>query len=137
MERERSRRRFSIIVVAEGASESGGSPSFVGDSGRYGGIADRLAAQIQDATGKETRTLTLGHIQRGGSPVPSDRNLALRFGAAAVHAVERGNFGSMVALQGKSVRSVPLGDAVNDIKRVPIDGEVVLTARRLGVSFGD
>src|ERR1044072_9013985 len=59
MERERSRRRFSIIVVAEGASESGGSPSFVGDSGRYGGIADRLAAQIQEATGKETRTLTL------------------------------------------------------------------------------
>jgi len=137
MERERSRRRFSIIVVAEGASESGGSPSYVGDSGRYGGIADRLAAQIQDATGKETRTLTLGHIQRGGSPVPYDRNLALRFGAAAVFAVERGNFGSMVALQGKSVRSVPLGDAVNDIKRVPIDGEVVLTARRLGVSFGD
>jgi 6-phosphofructokinase 1 len=69
--------------------------------------------------------------------VPYDRNLALRFGAAAVHAVERGNFGSMVALQGKAVRSVPLGDAVNDIKRVPIDGEVVHTARRLGVSFGD
>jgi phosphofructokinase-like protein len=136
-ERERARRRFSIIVVAEGASAAGGVPSYVGQTGRYGGIAERLADEITHATGKETRTLTLGHIQRGGSPVPFDRNLALRFGAAAVRAVERGNFGSMVALQGKSVRSVPLGDAVNDIKRVPVDGEVVHTARALGVSFGD
>lgn len=136
-EREASRRRFSIIVVAEGARASGGSPSYVGETGRYGGIADRLAAEIEAATGKETRTLTLGHIQRGGSPVPYDRNLALRFGAAAVHAVERGNFGCMVGLHGKTVRSVPLGDAVNEVKRVPADGEVVRTARRLGVSFGD
>jgi phosphofructokinase-like protein len=135
--REANRRRFSIIVIAEGAREAGGAPSFVEGTGRYGGIADRLAAELEVATGKETRTLTLGHIQRGGSPVPYDRNLALRFGAAAVVAVERGNFGSMVALQGKSVRSVPLGDAVNDIKRVPVDGEVVRTARRLGVSLGD
>jgi ATP-dependent phosphofructokinase / diphosphate-dependent phosphofructokinase len=136
-ERERARRRFSIIVVAEGASPAGGHPSFVDGSGRYGGIADRLAVKIEEATGKDTRTLTLGHIQRGGSPVPYDRNLALRFGAAAVHAVEHGHFGCMVALQGKSVRSVPLGEAVTDIKRVPVDGEVVRTARRLGVSFGD
>ncbi|HEU0053266.1 MAG TPA: ATP-dependent 6-phosphofructokinase, partial [Longimicrobium sp.] len=136
-ERERSRRRFSIIVVAEGARAAGGSPSYVDGTQRYGGIADRLAAEIAEATGKETRTLTLGHIQRGGSPVPYDRNLALRFGAAAVHAVERGNFGCMVGLQGKAVKSVPLGEAITDIKRVPADGEVVRTARRLGVSFGD
>jgi phosphofructokinase-like protein len=136
-ERDRARRRFSIIVVAEGASVAGGAPSFVQGTGRYGGIADRLAEEIAAATGKETRTLTLGHIQRGGSPVPFDRNLALRFGAAAVHAIERGNFGCMVALQGKSVRSVPLGDAVTDTKRVDPQGEVVRTARRLGVSFGD
>ena len=136
-EREANRRRFSIIVVAEGARAAGGSPSYVEGTGRYGGIADRLAAEIEAATGKETRTLTLGHIQRGGSPVPYDRNLALRFGAAAVHAVERGNYGCMVALQGKSVRSVPLGEAVTDIKRVDPLGEVVRTARRLGVSFGD
>jgi phosphofructokinase-like protein len=136
-EREASRRRFSIIVVAEGAVAAGGSPSYVDGTRRYGGVADRLAAEIALATGKETRTLTLGHIQRGGSPVPYDRNLALRFGAAAVHAVARGNFGCMVGLQGKSVRSVPLGDAITDIKRVPTDGEVVRTARSLGVSFGD
>jgi len=136
-EREASRRRFSIIVVAEGARAAGGSPSYVDGTLRYGGIGDRLAAEIEQATGKETRPLTLGHIQRGGTPVPYDRNLALRFGAAAVHAVERGNFGCMVGLQGKSVRSVPLGDALNEIKRVPVEGEVVRTARRLGVSFGD
>jgi ATP-dependent phosphofructokinase / diphosphate-dependent phosphofructokinase len=136
-ERERARRRFSIIVVAEGARAAGGEPSYADDTGRYGGIGDRLAAEIEQRSGKETRTLTLGHIQRGGSPVPYDRNLALRFGAAAVHAVERGNFGCMVALQGKDVRSVPLGEAITNIKKVPVDCEVVRTARRLGVSFGD
>jgi 6-phosphofructokinase 1 len=136
-ERERARRRFSIVVVAEGARPAGGTPSYVEGTGRYGGIGDLLALEIEQATGKEARCLTLGHIQRGGSPVPYDRNLALRFGAAAVHAVELGNFGCMVGLQGKSVRSVPLGDAINAIKRVPVDGEVVRTARRLGVSFGD
>jgi phosphofructokinase-like protein len=136
-ERERTRRRFSIIVVAEGASAAGGSPSYLHGTARYGGIAESLAAEIEDASGKETRTLTLGHIQRGGSPVPFDRNLALRFGAAAVHGIERGNFGCMVALQGKAVKSVPLGEAITDIKRVPVDGEVVRTARRLGVCLGD
>jgi 6-phosphofructokinase 1 len=136
-DRERARRRFSIVVIAEGARAAGGAPSYVEGTGRYGGIADLLAAEIEAATGKDTRTLVLGHIQRGGSPVPYDRNLALRFGAAAVHAVERGNFGCMVGLQGNRVRSVPLGEAITDIKRVPMDSEVVRTARRLGVSFGD
>jgi 6-phosphofructokinase 1 len=136
-ERERARRRFSIVVIAEGARAEGGTPSSVEGTGRYGGIADRLAAEIEEATGKDTRPMVLGHIQRGGSPVPYDRNLALRVGAAAVHAVERGNFGCMVGLQGQTVRSVPLGEAITDIKRVPVAGEVVRTARRLGVSFGD
>jgi len=135
--REKARRRFTIIVVAEGARAAGGEPSYADATGRYGGICDLLAAEIEQRSGKETRTLTLGHIQRGGSPVPYDRNLALRFGAAAVHAVERGNFGCMVALQGNEVRSVPLGEAVTQIKKVPVDGELVRTARRLGVSFGD
>jgi phosphofructokinase-like protein len=136
-ERERAGRRFSIVVVAEGAHPRGGAPSFVGQTRRYGGIAERLAAEIEQASGKETRTLTLGHIQRGGSPNAYDRNLALRFGAAAVRAVEKGNFGSMVALQGKTVASVPLGDVVGEAKRVSAGGDLVTTARRLGISFGD
>jgi 6-phosphofructokinase 1 len=136
-EREANGRRFSIIVVAEGAAPEGGEPSYIEGSRRYGGIADQLAQQIEEQTGKETRSLVLGHIQRGGSPNPYDRNLALRFGAAAVRCVERGNYGSMVALQGKAIRAVPIGDAVQETKRVPVNSELVITARRLGVCFGD
>ncbi|HEX8273444.1 MAG TPA: ATP-dependent 6-phosphofructokinase [Longimicrobiaceae bacterium] len=136
-EREASGRRFSIIVVAEGASERGGSPSFVEGTRRYGGIAERLAEEIEQASGKETRTLVLGHIQRGGSPVPYDRNLALRFGAYAVRCIERGSFGAMVALRGPSICAVPLGDAVEELKRVPLESDTIGTARRLGISLGD
>jgi ATP-dependent phosphofructokinase / diphosphate-dependent phosphofructokinase len=136
-ERDRNRRRFSIIVVAEGAVPAGGAPSYADSSGRYGGIADAMAAEIQEATGKETRSLVLGHIQRGGSPIAFDRNLALRFGAAAVRCIREGNLGSMVALQGRAVRAVPLSDAVAATKLVPLDDDLVLTARQLGISFGD
>src|SRR5690606_2955881 len=100
-------------------------------------IADRLAVQIEQRTGKETRTLVLGHIQRGGSPVAYDRNLALRFGAAAVRCIGDGNLGTMVALQGSAVKPVPLEVAVSDLKRVPVDSDTVMTARQLGISLGD
>jgi ATP-dependent phosphofructokinase / diphosphate-dependent phosphofructokinase len=136
-DRDRHNRRFSIIVVAEGASAAGGSPSYADASGRYGGIADRLAAEIEAACGKETRSLVLGHIQRGGSPIAFDRNLALRFGAAAVRCILEGQLGTMVALQGRAVRSVPLAEAVAATKLVPLDNDLVLTARQLGISFGD
>ena len=136
-ERDRSGRRFSIVVIAEGAVPAGGEPSYLDDSGRYGGIGDRLAAEIQAATGKETRTLVLGHIQRGGSPIAYDRNLALRFGAAAVRCIREGSLGTMVALQGNNVRAVPLADAIRAIKRVPPDNDLVVSARQLGISLGD
>ncbi len=136
-ERDRTGRRFSIIVTAEGALPRGGEPSYADDSGRYGGIAERLANHIETRTGKETRTLVLGHIQRGGTPIAYDRNLALRFGAAAVRCIQAGNFGTMVALKGSTVGPVPIEDAVRDIKRVPVDSDAVLTARQLGVSLGD
>jgi 6-phosphofructokinase 1 len=137
IERERTGRRFSIVVVAEGARPAGGEPSYIDGSHRYGGIAERIASEIEERCNKETRTLVLGHIQRGGSPNPYDRNLALRFGAAAVRCVERGNYGSMVALQGREIRAVPLGDAVQEVKKVLVTSELVTTARRLGISFGD
>ncbi len=136
-ERDASGRRFSIVVAAEGAYPAGGEPSFLDRSGRYGGIADRLAAEIEAASGKETRTLVLGHIQRGGSPIAYDRNIALRFGAAAVRCIRDRNLGTMVALQGAAVRAVPLRDAVGEIKRVSPDNDLVVAARQLGVSFGD
>ena len=135
-ERDRIGRRFSILVVAEGAFPDGETPSYADKTGRYGGIAERLAREIEERTGKETRTLVLGHIQRGGSPIAYDRNLALRFGAAAVRMVAEGQLGTMVALQGQTVRSVPLAEAVEGLKRVPLDGDVLITARQLGVELG-
>jgi phosphofructokinase-like protein len=137
LEREAHKRRFSIVVVAEGAYPADGSPSYADPSGRYGGIADRLAADVEKRTGKETRTLTLGHIQRGGSPIAYDRNLALRFGAAAVRCIRDGALGTMVGLQGSGIRAVPLAEAVSAIKRVPLDNDLIVAARQLGVSFGD
>lgn len=136
-ERDASGRRFSIVVVAEGASPAGGEPSYADATGRYGGIAERIADRIAAATGKETRSLVLGHMQRGGSPIASDRNLSLRFGAAAVRCVQEGSLGTMVALQGHAIRAVPLADAVREIKRVTTENDMVLTARQLGISFGD
>ncbi|HEX8674119.1 MAG TPA: ATP-dependent 6-phosphofructokinase [Longimicrobium sp.] len=137
MERESHGRRFSIVVIAEGAKAAGEEPSYADSTGRYGGIADRLAAELEELTGKEARTLTLGHIQRGGSPTAFDRNLALRFGAAAVRCIRDGRLGTMVALQGQSVTSVPLAEAISELKRVTMDMDLVMSARQLGISFGD
>ncbi|MEX2582907.1 MAG: ATP-dependent 6-phosphofructokinase [Gemmatimonadota bacterium] len=136
-QRDRMGRRFSIIVIAEGASPAGGEPSYADESGRYGGIAERLAVQVEQRTGKETRTLVLGHIQRGGTPVAYDRNLALRFGAAAVRCIDDGNLGTMVALRGSEVHAVSLAAAVSELKRVPADSDTVQTARQLGISLGE
>lgn len=137
LEREAAARRFSIIVVAEGARAAGSEPSYVDPTGRYGGIAERVAGEIEAATGKETRTLVLGHIQRGGTPIAYDRNLALRFGAAAVRCIREHNLGTMVALQGDVIRAVPLGEAVGEIKRLQPDSDLLVAARQLGVSVGD
>jgi ATP-dependent phosphofructokinase / diphosphate-dependent phosphofructokinase len=133
---------YAIVVVAEGARPEGGSASVVetgakGEPWRYGGVAERVAREIQEAIGAETRSLVLGHLQRGGQPTAYDRLLALRFGAAAVDLVARGEFGCMVALDPPDVRAVPLRTAVEELKRVPERGDVVVTARRLGISFGD
>lgn len=136
-ERDGSGRRFSIVVVAEGARPAGGEPSYADPTGRYGGIADRIAVELAEATGKETRSMVLGHMQRGGSPIAYDRNLALRFGAAAVRCIQEGALGTMVALQGQTIRSVPLKEAVGEIKRIAPDDDMIITARQLGISFGD
>jgi phosphofructokinase-like protein len=141
-EREAAGRHFSIVVAAEGARPVGGEPvvkepEAPGRSVRYGGIAERLARDIAERTGKETRALALGHLQRGGSPNAYDRLIALRFGAAAVELVRAGCFGCMVALEPPDVKPVPLREVVKTRKLVPVDGDVVRTARALGISFGD
>lgn len=128
--------QFATVVAAEGAHPIGEAPLFQGD-GRYGGIGEKLAADISERTGREARSLVLGHLQRGGNPTAYDRLLALRFGAAAVRLVKDADFGCMVALDPPDVLAVPLSEAVEELKMVPIDGDVVRTARLLGTSFGD
>ncbi len=133
---------FAIVVAAEGAKPLGGEASFVeqarpGQEARYGGLADKLAAGIMASCGVETRSLVLGHLQRGGQPNSYDRLLALRFGAAAIELVKRGDFGSMVSLDPPDVRAVPLGEALASPKLVPVHGDIVRTGRALGISFGD
>ncbi len=134
--------RYAIVAVAEGARPKGGDPAMVtkgGDGGnpRYGGVGEWVAQELQERTGFESRSLVLGHLQRGGQPTAYDRLLALRFGSAAVDLVAQGHFGCMVGLDPPDVRGVPLEEAVATLKTVPPDGDQVRTARRLGISFGD
>ena len=97
----------------------------------------KVARAIELHTGKETRTLVLGHLQRGGSPTTYDRLLALRFGAAAVRAIADGAFGVMVGLNGADITRVPLADVAGRPKNVPLDSDTLRTARDLGIELGD
>jgi phosphofructokinase-like protein len=142
MARDRAGRQFSIVVVAEGAFPQGGSVSVIGASlpgqaKRVGGVADSIAREIQHITGKETRSLVLGHLQRGGMPTGYDRLLATRFGGAAIRAVEQCRWGHMVALQSPHIVTIPIEDALREPKRVDPEHDVVQTARETGISFGD
>ena len=140
--RGKAGRHFSIVVIAEGAAPKGGEeatmgPSMPGQERRVGGVASRLAYQIQERTGKETRSMVLGHLQRGGMPTSYDRLLATRFGGAAVRAVEQQRWGHMVALQSPHIVTIPIKDALREPKRVDPSHDLVQTARQIGVSFGD
>lgn len=135
LERERNGRPFSMIVVAEGARPVGGEYTFQGE--RLGGVGQKVAAALEALTGKQARVVVLGHLLRGGTPTTFDRLLSLRFGAAAVRALEEGQNGIMVALDPPTVRYVPLAQATSRLKTVPLDSDTMRTARDLGISFGD
>lgn len=140
-EREEYRKRFTIIIVAEGAREKGGDyvASEAGKragEARLGGIGHVVAGEIQKRTGKETRAVVLGHLQRGGAPTAWDRHLCTRFGVSAVEEIAKGNFGVMVALTPSGIAPVELVDAVDSIRTVPPEGEIVRVGRALGISFG-
>lgn len=135
-------RHFSIVVVAEGAFPKGGEESSIGESlpgqsRRVGGVASRIAYDIEQKTGKESRSLVLGHLQRGGMPTGYDRLLAARFGGAAVEAVEHGKWGYMVALQSPHIVAIPLTEALAQPRRVDPNHDIVRVARATGISFGD
>lgn len=138
-ERGRRGRRFSIVVVAEGALAEEGAKvvkkSAAENLGieRLGGIGQWVGDALGTCLDMETRVVTLGHLQRGGSPTPYDRILASRFGVKAVELIHREQYGQMVALKGRDIRSVAIADAVAHIKRVNADDELVATARDLGI----
>ena len=130
----------TVVVVAEGARPKHGEQVKRDvDSGEYrlGGIGEIVAREIAKRTGKETRCCVLGHLQRGGAPTTLDRILATRFGVKAVQLANEGHFGSMVSYQNYQVRHVPIAEAVNRLKLVPPNGELVQTARDVDISFGD
>jgi 6-phosphofructokinase 1 len=136
-------KHYAIVVVAEGARSKDGEIIHreQGEVGRedvlLGGIGEWVANEIRRLTGKDTRSLVLGHLQRGGSPTTFDRLLALRFGAAAVRMAEAELFDHMVALSGPNIISVPLTEVLKSKKMVPLDSDMVMTAREIGISFGD
>lgn len=140
---EKSGQHYAIVVVAEGAKPAGGSQvnKGSGEVGRQdvvlGGIAEWLSKQISSKIKKDSRSIVLGHLQRGGSPTTFDRLISLRFGAAAVRHIDEGNFGTMVALAPPMMKAIPLEQVIGDIKRVPIDCDTVKTAKDIGICFGD
>lgn len=135
-EREDTGSTFSIVVVAEGARPRGGTEMYVAE-GRLGGVGHFVGEKIQQLTGKDTRVVVLGHVQRGGSPSPYDRLLSTRYGAAAVKAAVDEVYGEMVALRSDDITTVPLAEATGHLKTVRPRSDLVLSARSLGVSFGD
>ncbi len=140
--RSQTGKRFSLVIVSEGARPKGGQmvvERTVKDSHdpiRLGGVGAKLAADIEAACGIETRYTILGHLQRGGAPTPFDRVLATRFGVHAMELVAAGRFGRMVCLKGQDIRSVPIAKAVARLKLVPRNHPLVKAARSVGTSFG-
>jgi 6-phosphofructokinase len=134
--------RFSIVVAAEGAKPIGGKATLLKAAEgafveRLGGVASMVAAQLESLTGKETRSVVLGHLQRGGTPTSFDRMLATRFGARAVELILEGTFDHMVAFHPPEIVAVPLEKIVGRTRTVPPDFDVLRTARAVGISLGD
>jgi phosphofructokinase-like protein len=140
--RESLGKKFTIIIVAEGACEKGGAvvtsaaDTTLGEE-RLGGIGAIVSAEVEKRTGKESRVCVLGHLQRGGSPTTFDRALCSIFGATAVELVAAGEFGKMVAFNGPQIGAIKISDAIGKLKTVRPDGNLVRTARALGICLGD
>jgi 6-phosphofructokinase 1 len=142
-ERNKRGKRFSIVVVAEGAKPKGGEvviQKIVKESTdpiRLGGIGFVLGEQIEEITGVESRTVLLGHLQRGGPPTPFDRLLATRLGTKAVELIENQEFGFMVGIKGDALVKVPLETVAKGSRLVPLNHPLMKSARSMGTSFGN
>jgi ATP-dependent phosphofructokinase / diphosphate-dependent phosphofructokinase len=143
MERNKKGKRFSIVVVAEGAKPKGGDiviQRIVKESSdpiRLGGISFVLGRQIEKMTGLETRIVVMGHLQRGGSPTPFDRILATQLGTKVVEMIEEKAFGNMVGIRKNSLIKVPLKEVAKGYKKVPLNHPLIKAARSVGTCFGD
>jgi 6-phosphofructokinase 1 len=140
--RDRWGAKFSIVVVAEGAYPRGGTASLLekareGFAERLGGIGVQVCEALAGETRKETRSVVLGHLQRGGAPTSFDRVLATRFGAKAIELIKRGDFGTMVAFDPPDIVARRLEEVVGKTKTVPLESDLLLTAKALGITFGD
>ena len=137
-ERAATGKKFSIVVVAEGVklppTDPFGKPF---PKPRPGQVGILVGEAIHELLKQDVRTTVLGHIQRGGSPSPFDRILATRFGVEAVELVARGEFGRMVCLHANEIESVPIDEAVGEVRLVDPKGSIVRTARAVGITFGD
>ncbi|MFZ5440567.1 MAG: 6-phosphofructokinase [Myxococcota bacterium] len=141
-QRDEYGRGYSLVVVAEGASFKDGTrsvaaPAEIGQAERLGGMGEQVARALAKMTGKDARTVVLGHLVRGGSPTSFDRLAALRFGAAAVRALADGQTDVMVSLAFPNVQYVPLEQVAGRMKAVPLDSDTLATGRDMGICFGD
>ena len=141
-ERDAHGRFYTLVMAAEGANPMDGqraimAPAEIGHAERLGGIGDRVARALAERTGKDARTVVLGHLLRGGSPTSFDRLASLRFGAAAIRALDEGHSGVMVSLGYHGVDYVPLEEVAGRMKAVPLDCDTIATGRDLGICFGD
>jgi phosphofructokinase-like protein len=142
-QRYEQRSDFAIVVISEGAREVGADALYKQGKDEFkehavlGGCAERLARQIEDETGCEARSVVLGHLQRGGSPVSSDRLLAKVMGCAAVRYLAQSEDSGMVAQIGGEISLIPFEQVVGGTRGVDIDGDTMETGRDLGICFGD
>jgi phosphofructokinase-like protein len=132
-QRESRGSHFTIVVVAEGVK----LPPELKENRRAGSVGTLIGNAVAHGSHKEVRVSVLGHIQRGGSPSPFDRVLATRFGVSAVELIANGEFGKMVALHANTVIGVDMAHAIGQLKSVSPSGELVRTARAIGIGFGD
>ncbi|MEX0994868.1 MAG: ATP-dependent 6-phosphofructokinase, partial [Balneolaceae bacterium] len=141
IDRDEGGMNYTIVVVAEGAKQAGGE-RFVqgkkaGQAEQLGGVGKYLEDILSERTGKESRSLVLGHLQRGGSPTTYDRLISLRFGAAAIRAAENGDYNKLVVMRENRIRRIPISDVAGKMKTVPLDGDTIRTARDIGICLGD
>jgi ATP-dependent phosphofructokinase / diphosphate-dependent phosphofructokinase len=140
LDKESKGETYSIIVAAEGSREKGGE-HFVkgkvpGQAEQLGGVGEYLEKELSERTGKEARSLVLGHLQRGGTPSTYDRLISLRFGAAAIRALNDGDFNRMIVMQQNEIRRIPLKDVADKIKKVSLKSDTIQTAKEIGICLG-